>query len=491
MTVGSVPSARTTLPAPVPLALFSIAVLFAYEIDSAGVYVDSLGFVAAAYCLAAVLCLRLVRKIPRLGDDVFDPGLFFLVFVTMTLAPVAVTAAVAVPIESFEVASLNALLSKVTSLHIVLIVSFALAYYVLNVRFRPAPPPRIPEIWLSSIWIWVAIALTVLTFSVEGIMGVLFTRATSGESNLQSQDFFQNTGLLQQQALLHLRRMRGASIIFAVGVFVARAPTLRRAYLRLMTTVGGLGLIYFAVFASRGFLFSTALGAACYADIVRWRGRFLNWKTLLIVVFLGTALLQLLSFGEAFLLSGFVPSGLDMARLLVLDFGIVENSAIVVDWVDNSTTPLQHGKNYLTALVSLLPTQIRGQVTSLPTWFVAQLSQAYRFDYVQQGVGFGFSAVAEGYLNWRTLGVAVHGVALAVVALLIRLPKLTNRLLLIRPFLFSQAIMLSYVLFRMDTEGSISRYKNLVIDVGFLIIVVLVLLALTQRRRPVPEGAST
>ena len=61
----------------------------------------------------------------------------------------------------------------------------------------------------------------------------------------------------------------------------------------------------------------------------------------------------------------------------------------------------------------------------------------------------------------------------------------------IRPFLFSQGIMLSYTLFRMDTEGVITRYKNLVIDIGFLLIVVLVLLALTQRRRPVPEGPST
>ena len=88
-------------------------------------------------------------------------------------------------------------------------------------------------------------------------MGVLYTRATSGESNLISQDFFQSTGLLQQQALLHFRRMRGAAIIFAVGVFVARAPTLRGAYLRLITTVGGLGFFCFLLSGDKaGILFS-------------------------------------------------------------------------------------------------------------------------------------------------------------------------------------------------------------------------------------------
>ena len=465
----------------VPLAWFSVMLLLVYQIDGQQIYLGQLSVVAALFTAGVYLSFKMLRDIPRIGPDFFDPGILFVVFVFLTLGPVAITTALLVPIRGFEASALSSLLAKVTWLHLVLLVPFAFTYYALA---RLVPPTiskyRNPEIWTSSAWIWLALALTIVSFSIEGSLGLLNTRA-AGDSNDIALRFTQSTGLLEGQALLHLRRMRGLAIAIAVGVFAARAPSVRIAQFRLIIVTGVLGVIYFSVFASRGFLFSTALGAAAYADIVRWRGRFLNWKTFAIGIVAATALLQIFTFVEALLIGGVIPSLLDLAQVFILDFGIIENSAYVVDWVDRGIAPMQHGKSYLTALLSIFPTQMRGQLVELPNWFQTTISQQHGIDYVGMGVGFGFSGVAEGYINWGSLGVILQGIVLGALGFLIRMTKITQLFRLFAPFLFSATVMLSYVLFRMDTAGMMSRFKNVAIDTVVLVILVLIIHEIGQR----------
>ena len=472
---------KARLSSVVPLVWFSIALVIVYQVDRQQAYLGQISIVAALFTVGTYLSFKMLRDIPRIGADFFDPGILFVVFVFLTLGPVAITTALLVPIRGFEASALSLLLAKVTWLHLTLLLPFSFTYYALA---RLVPPTisqyRNPAIWTSSAWIWLALALTIISFSVEGSLGLLNTRGV-GDSNDISLHFTQSTGLLEGQALLHLRRMRGLAIAIAVGVFSARAPSIRIAQFRLLIVTGILGVIYFSVFASRGFLFSTALGAAAYADVVRWRGQFLNWKTFAIGIVAATALLQILTVLEALLLQGIIPSLLDLAQVFILDFGIIENSAYVVDWVDRGIAPMQHGKSYLTAFLSIFPTQMRGQLVFLPDWFAATLSQQHGFDYVGMGVGFGFSGVAEGYINWGSPGVVVQGIVLGALGFLIRITKITQRLRLFTPFLFSATVMLSYVLFRMDTAGMISRFRNVAIDTVAMVILVLIIHEIGQR----------
>jgi hypothetical protein len=291
----------------------------------------------------------------------------------MSLAPVAITTSIGYPIKEFQISSLNKLLPKIVLLHLILIISFSLSYYLFNYKSNVNTEIRKSPIYFTNIWYWIAVTFTIVTLLLESILGVFHTRSV-GDSNEISAAFHQKTFLLEQQLLLHLRRLRGYAIFFAVGVFVSKAQTVKKARKRLFGAVGLLGIIYFSVFASRGFLFSTFLGAACYADMVRWNGRLFGLKAFLLLIIGGVALLQILNILEAYFVLGHAPTLSNFAHMFVMDYGIVENSAIVANWIDSGQIAMRKGQTYMMALLSALPTQLRGSITFLPTWYAHEMS---------------------------------------------------------------------------------------------------------------------
>ena len=76
----------------------------------------------------------------------------------------------------------------------------------------------------------------------------------------------------------------------------------------------------------------------------------------------------------------------------------------------------QHGQNYLNAIISILPSQLTGYHESLSNWFAYKLLPGR----AAKGVAFGFSAVAEGYINARMLGVVIHGLLIGLVGSVIK-----------------------------------------------------------------------
>ena len=435
-----------------------------------------LGATAALFCVGTISSMVLIRRIPHAGLDAFDPGLLMVLFVFGSIAPVIVTGAFGDPLLRFQDVRLEPLLPKVVMLHLILIVAFAATYHLVNRKIRPAASTGSNRLNSVPVWVLLAIVIATVSFSIEAASNVLFTRAM-GDSMDISREYLQSTGLTAQQGIQLLRRMRAYAIVFALGVLACRAATPRGALRILVLTVPALGLAYFTIFASRGFLISTMLGAAAFVDAAKFKGNLLTKKTLAIGFVGGIAMLQVMDAAESFAVYGRRPSASDLRLATVLDYGIVENSALIVNWIDSGTEAHWNGSSYSTAVFSVLPAQIRGPITDLPRWFV-RLAEP---EEAEMGKGRGFSAVAEGYLNWGAAGVAIQGAILALLASVIRFFRVSRRLGALGPYLFAASLPLSYTLFRMDVSGVLSRLKNYAIEVPILVGVAILMIAIARR----------
>ena len=433
---------------------------------------------AALFCVGVISSIALIRQLPRMGLDAFDPGLLLILFVFGSVAPVVVTLAFAEPLLRFQDIRLEPLLPRIAMLHLILVVAFAATYYLVNRRVRVSNSRASRRLDSVAVWALLALVLSTVSFSTEAVRGSIYTRAV-GDSTDISRVSVEGAGLAEQQINQRLRRLRAYALIFAIGCLASRAATPSDALGLLFVCTVPLGLAYFSVFASRGFLMSTVLGAAAFVDTARFKGRLLTMKTLLIAFVGGMAMLQFMNAAEGLLVYGKAPGVDDLRKAVVLDYGIVENSAIVVNWIDSGAEEHLNGSSYRTALLSVLPAQIRGPITDLPRWFVARYEPAE----AELGKGHGFSAVAEGYVNWGTGGVVIQGAILALLASVLRFFRVSPRLGALGPYLFAASVPISYTLFRMDVSGVLWRLKNSILDVLILAIVASLIIAVASRAR--------
>ena len=424
------------------------------------------------FCIISVLCILILLRLPRRGSDYFDPGLLFLIFTIMGTAPIGIMLLLKLPIVITGVK--YSLYPKVIFLHLILITSFTFFYYLINFKRKIVISNHTPPIWHTNTWIWMAISLTLALFAIQILSDMLLTRQAGSNSEI-SRIFNTRIGVYGQQFLIHLGNIKGYATLFAVGTIVSRAQTLRQAYLRLTVCSLLLGIIGFGIFSSRGAALGILLSTICYVNITRWEGKFISGKIFILLMLLGVAATGILDLLESFFINGTIPNKYDIAMLFILDFGIFKNAAVVVDWVDQGIVNLHNGENYLTAIKALMPKQVRGDLPLLANWYISEVSKQQGVDYVAQGQGFGFSTVAEGYLNWRTFGVFIQGVVLAVLASVVRFVKVSKKMRFLSPFIFSTAIGVSYILIQGDTMGIMTRLKNYFLDVIFIVIVVTVI----------------
>lgn len=187
------------------------------------------------------------------------------------------------------------------------------------------------------------------------------------------------------------------------------------------------------VFASRGIAI-IFFSAGAYADRIRWKGRLLNWRFLFTLFIAGWLAMHALNILETYFISGDFPSNWAAQLFTALEPRVIENAGVVMKWVDNSEVPLQYASNYLTAIKSLIPTQVRGErIQTLGEWFVWRLNPKH----AEQGAGYGFSLIAEGYLNGKVVGVIIHSIVVGLFISAIRYLKLTKRMKYFGPFLYS------------------------------------------------------
>ena len=226
-------------------------------------------------------------------------------------------------------------------------------------------------------------------------------------------------GTLLQQLLGKTTILVTIAQICAVGVFVSKAKHVRSARYRLLFIVLIIFVIEYALTTDRASGLVIGSGGAAYSELFRWRGRLITKSVFilccigLIMMSIGTGIIDLLQY------RGFQIAELNKTidRYVMFHEFPFEVASTVVDWVDTGKVTQQFGSTYFDALRSILPSQFYDEpVISSSNWFI----QIFRPHSAAEGKAMGFSPVAEGYLNWKLLGVALEGVILGILLLFIK-----------------------------------------------------------------------
>lgn len=401
----------------------------------------------------------------RANGDFFDPGFLFIVFTVLNILPIALSFLIGMEVirPGWFIAD-KLVFSKAILAHAILLCSFTLVYSFLchkpmgnSYHYSRRDTP----ILYSYVWVWIYVLLFLFALVSGFLTGTYYTRSVD-MVYLRATEH----GLATQQFFGRLSSLVDTSAVFALGVIVSRARNLMQARIRLLIITVALLFCSFVVLASRGQAI-ILISAGAYADIVRWKGKLLNWWLFLLVFIGGWLAMHVLNMLEAFFL--YDASLGNLAGLFTaLEPRILENAGVIISWVDSAEEPLRYGSNYLTALKNLIPTQIRGErLETLPEWFIWKLSPSQ----AEAGVRFAFSAVAEGYLNAKIIGVAVHGAVMALFAAGIKYIKILRKMRAYGPLFYSVFIPLVYKLLRTDTLGIVKKVEWTVILVILLIII--------------------
>lgn len=418
------------------------------------------------YIIVNLGCIYIIRLEPRINDDMFDPGFLFLIFVLMNIVPISISFLVGS--EVFEMGWYIAdtfIFAKVILLHLILISSFTLIYILAGKGQKATYPEREDKkigILRNNIWVYIWLVLAMFTFLYEIVSGTYYSRSVGGSHDMVSLLKTEHS-LVGQQIFSRISNLEAIASVFGLGVLVCRARNLMKARITLFIVTGLLFSWSFIMHASRGIAI-ILISAGAYADIVRWRGKLFNWKLFLFIVIGGWITMHAVNILEVFFITGGTIETSE--RLFTsLEPRIIENAGVITAMVDSSSLSIQYGNNYLSALKSLLPTQILGEkIESLPEWFVWTFYPRV----AESGTAFAFSAVAEGYMNAKVLGVAIHGVFLAIIAAGIRYLKFTKKFQPYGILLYSSLLPITYKLFRTDTIGVIKR-----IEWTFILIILL------------------
>jgi hypothetical protein len=268
----------------------------------------------------------------------------------------------------------------------------------------------------SSIWIFLAIWVFLFHLYLQYELGLINPWSRGGTQVLSQA--ISAIGMLEGQFYQKFIILEQVLLIFGIGVYAARAPTLQKARIRLFMILIIVVAIKFSLTTERGIVVLVGLGAAAYADSVRWRGDLLNSK----LVFFGILFGLLFDMTTTMIENRVLYSNagaLDIVDVMTINSGVasVWVTSTIINWIETGNISLQYGQNYLNALTAIVPSQIRGfQISSLPNWFAYLLAPAA----AERGVGYGFSPVAEGYLNGRLIGVFLHGMLVGGLLTLIR-----------------------------------------------------------------------
>lgn len=419
---------------------------------------------ALLFGVTAFICLRLTGLINHDKRDFFDPGFLFIWFIILSLMPLVILTLLDVSITSKEWKILDIMIfSKVILAHVVLLLSFSFAYGIIFRKKDIDYGTDYHEIWFTKLWIWLALSLILFSFAIS--------YCVSGK-----------IGYL----MFLLNGLKEIALIFAVGVILCRVSSLNKARI-LLFAIGAMFLFVPNIlaaekgihFVSRGGAFVLALGAACYADRVRWKGKLLNWRWLIIVFLVALIGLGGANILEKIYLSGTMPSSEVMLKkiFLALSPRVIENAGTVIFWVDYENLPLQHGRNYIHALTNLIP--FEKSHPGLAEWFAWKLNPAH----AATGARYAFSAVGEGYLNYRMLGVMIHGIILGIIASLIRYLKFGRGMKIYGLFFYAVSLRIVFYLFRTDSFNILKKLEFIFLETAILLFIVSVLLPIGRFKR--------
>lgn len=440
---------------------------------------------ATLVMLTSAMSLKAVRLLPRMGDDLFDPCFLFVMFVIVSVLPLA-TIALLYPetIESDNnLMAVNdlSLLSKTVAQNIILVPVCVLVYMVLCSRMPIGVDQddlRLSRgVFHSNVWILLFIVFFAFVILFRLATGALYTRWIGGSEDMVVA-FRTEHSLLFQQIMINTSKFATVSSVIAFGIVVSCARTLARARVTLLIITLTALSYSFILFASRGVAI-IFLSAGAFADRTRWKGQLLNWRFFLAIFVGGWLAMHFVNLVESYVMSGVFSEKWEYKLLTSLEPQVVDNAGVIIRWVDAGDIRLQYGENYVTAAKSLIPTQIRGKgLQTLSEWFVWRANPVH----AEEGAGYNFSVIAEGYLNAKEAGVAIQAAVVGLVLAFIRYLKTTARLGPLGPALYACSMPLIYKLYRVDTTVFVKSTEWNIIIV-FLLIVSARMLITTMSRR--------
>lgn len=179
--------------------------------------------------------------------------------------------------------------------------------------------------------------------------------------------------------------------------------------------------------------------------------------------FLGFAnFIEELSYGTPSFMSLFVYS------LSGFEFQIMENQAIIYDDIQKRDIDLRYGTTYIRAIYDIfIPTS---EWIPPSDWFAEQMNMIRLRG--EEGSGYAFSFIAEGLLNFGTIGVAIAGLIAAILLSSLRL--LYSIRVFLKPAIIASLITLPYYVYRADFSDVIKRVEFTAISFVILITIYLI-----------------
>jgi hypothetical protein len=410
----------------------------------------------AIYSITLIICLILIKKTKKRYFDFFDPGFLFLMFVSLSFLPLAIMVLRGKEVYEifryFNVQDLN-LFSKTINAHTILIISFTAVYYLFARRIKETDYSRDDKVWYSNIWIHIGVIFTIFGFITDSL----------------------NPSGLILYPLTLIQWISPMSLGIAVGVIACKFDT--RVKLFIFLIVFGTSYMFFTNLVlrhgepggiNRGGAFSLVLTAICYVNLTKWKGQLFRVRTFLILFVLGLTGLSLAEVFESIILFGDPFTSLKTVLInisLAFEPMIFDNAGTVISWVDTGYADLREGDAYLHSLEGVIPVGYKYQ--SLSEWYAWKRNPVY----AETGGGYGFSAVAEGYLNFKFIGVALQGFILSILAVILRKFRNSKLLGVYYPFFYSPCILLVLVFNRKELKALFGAITLTIFSVVSIVII--------------------
>lgn len=440
--------------------------------------------------IVLTVCLITIRKLPRMGFNFFDPGVIFLFYIAVIVLPIALLGCV-----DFDGLNLNfkdqfvsrVLFAKTLQAHMIFISSFSFIYIIVSLCYRMNFQSSCKVLSTSKLCLWLALAFVAIDISFKVSLNLFSFNPWTNKGTAILSHAMQSLDLIVGQIYHKLTLMEMIFLVFSVGMFTAKASCLKAARIRLLSILFLIFIVHFYLTTERGFIFVLGLGAAAFADVIRWKGSLLNYR-LVILGIVGVFSFNIITSAiESRIVDGHRNpfKNMDIARIVTVGPGLASPLWITtksIQWIDENEIPLRHGQGYLDGLKGLVPSQFRNvDITVMSTWFTMRLAP----DVAERGGGYGFSSVAEGYINGKMSGVLFHGALLGLLGAGIRFLQVSD---LCKPYgIFFYAIMMScfYRCYNLGFVSIVSRFRWNILMTLFAIILISILMVATRRPKDI------
>jgi hypothetical protein len=407
------------------------------------------------YLFGFLVSLFCIRKSPRVGGDYFDMSMFFLIPPSLSMI-----ALLSLTVINFDLTILKDhwlifkskdVLFEVSLLHLILNLSFALTYLMTTKFFYRNKVLRGQEISKNfsglTPWILLFIPITYL-YVVMGFPEIVDPSA------------LKTHGLIHQFSTI-VTKIFGLTLVVIMYLFVSKITGRLYNLISLFSIVFITSIIFFYFGGTRGGLVNFII-VASLLDTYKYQGNFIN-KKLAILIFLGGAFLySLINFIESYIYG----DGNIWFLLHVYEYQVFENTAKIFNSVSQNSLTLFDGKSFVNAFLGLIPYQLRPiEIVPLHIWYL----ENYIPEMAGTGYGAAFSAIAEGYMNFKNWGVLLIGITFGLIASILKIIR--YKFGFIGGLIYASSVPLGYKMFRTDLRSIMFQ-----IELGIIIVIVTVIL---------------